>query len=242
MTVPRPELQRRIDDLIAYAKALIDLYLQTHHKVEIFESLGTTDLVDRLRDSYGANTFDALVNLLIEDIIRSTWALALDQAETTPSMVNIWRLANHAGVLSELRKRFVSSHLPDAARGQGDLSDASARSEQFDAAVSRLKQSLPAVTTGSQANKFVRARHKGIAHHEMQHSAKRSPRRFDVGSTEIGWDGFRAYVESLSPLVSDLCLIITGTNYRIVEVHEHHRISVVDFWLRIMGTGGIVPQ
>jgi hypothetical protein len=179
-------LQRRIDDLIAYAKTLIDLYLQAHHKVEILESLGTTELVDRLRDSYGANTFDALVNLLIEDIIRSTWALALDQAEATPSMVNIWRMANHAGVLSELRKRFVSSHVPDAVRAQGEPSDASTRSEQFDATVSRLKQTLPAATTGPQANKFARARHKGIAHHEMQRSTKRSPRRFDVGSTEIG--------------------------------------------------------
>jgi len=48
------------------------------------------------------------------------------------------------------------------------------------------------VTTGSLATKFVKARHKGIAHHEMQQSAKRSPQRFDLGSSEIGWDGFRA--------------------------------------------------
>ena len=30
-----------------------------------------TELVYRLRDSYGADTFDALVNLLIEDTIRA---------------------------------------------------------------------------------------------------------------------------------------------------------------------------
>jgi hypothetical protein len=42
--------------------------------------------------------------------------------------------------------------------------------------------------------------------------------------------------------VRDLALIITGTDYRIAEVHEHHRINVLDFWMRIMGSGSIAPR
>jgi len=235
-------MQRRIDDLFAYATTLIDLYLQTHQKVEILESLATTDLVERLRDSYGANAFDALVNVLIQDIIRSTWAFALDQAEATPSILNIWRLVNHAGVLPGLRERFVTAQSFDTAQAQGEIGDAKARSEQFDEAVGRLGQLVPAVTASSQAKKFVKARHKGVAHHEMQRFAKGSPQRFELRSAEIGWDGFREYVEALTPVVKDLALIITGTDYRIAEVHEHHRINVLDFWMRIMGTGSITPQ
>jgi hypothetical protein len=54
-------MQRRINDLVAYAKTLIDLYLRAHQKVEILDSLGTTDFIDRLDNSNGANAFDALV-------------------------------------------------------------------------------------------------------------------------------------------------------------------------------------
>ena len=241
-TRPRPQMQHRIDDLLAYAKTLIDLYLQTHQKVEILESLGTTDLVDRLRHSYGANAFDALVNVLIEDIIRSTWAFALDKSEATPSLVNIWRLVSNAGVLHTLRERFVASRSTDDVQLQGRTDDARTRSQQFDDAVNRLEQRVPAVTTGTPANKFVKARNKGIAHHEMQRFARGIPRRFDLRSTEIGWKGLREYVESLAPVVRDVALIITGTDYQIAEVHEHHRINVLDFWMRIMGTGSILPQ
>ncbi len=234
-------MPRRINDLVAYAKTLIDLYLQTHQKVELLESLGTTDLVDRLHDSYGANAFDALVNLLIEDIIRSTWAFALDRAEATPSVVNIWRLVNHVGVLPVLRERFVTAQSSDPVRGKERFGEAETRSQQFDDAVDRLRQTVPAVTVGPQPNKFVAARHKGIAHHEMQRFAKGSPKRFDLRSTEIGWDGLREYVESLAPVVSDLALIITGTEHRLAYMHEHHRINVMDFWMRIMGSGNIAP-
>lgn len=235
-------MQRRIDDLLVYAKTLIELYLQTHQKVEILESLGTTDLVDRLHHSYGANAFDALVNVLIEDIIRSTWAFALDQAEATPSMVNIWRLVNHAGVLPVLRERFGASQSVDAVQGQEELGNTKTRLRQFDEAVDRLRQCVPAVTTGPQANNFVRARHKGVAHHEMQRFAGASPQRFDLRSADINWEGLREFVESLTPVVRDLALIITGTDYRIAEVHEHHRINVLDFWMRIMGNGSIMPS
>jgi hypothetical protein len=235
-------MQRRINNLVAYAKTLIDLYLQTHQEVEILESLGTTDLVDRLHDSYGANAFDALVNVLIEDIIRSTWAFALDQAEATPSVVNTWRLVSHAGVLAALRERFVAAQSSDPVQGQERSGDTRTRSQQFDEAVDRLRQTVPAVTVGPQPNKFVKARHKGIAHHEMQRFAGGSPRRFDLRSTEIGWEDLREYVESLAPVVRDLALIITGTDHRIADIHEHHRINVLDFWMRIMGNGSIAPR
>ncbi len=46
-------MQRRINDLVAYAKTLIDLYLQAHQKVEILDSLGTTDFIDRLDTPLG---------------------------------------------------------------------------------------------------------------------------------------------------------------------------------------------
>ena len=241
MTPPsRAVMQRRTDDLLAYAKTLIDLYLQTHQKVEILESLGTTEIVDRLQQSYGANAFDALVNVLIEDIVRSTWALALDQADTTPSIVNVWRLLNHAGVLPALRERFVSLQSTNTVEGQG--LDIRTRSQLFDEAVGRLRHMVLAVTTGSQANNFIRARNKGVAHHEMQRFAGSSPQRFDLRSAEISWEGLGEYVRSLALVVRDLALIITGTDYRIADVHEHHRINVLDFWMRIMGTGSIAPQ
>ena len=234
-------MQRRIDDLFARANTLLDLYLQTHQEVEIFESLGTVDVVERVGTSYGANAFDVLVNALIQDIIRSTWALALDEAEATPSIVNIWRLVSHAGVLPALRERFVTAQSTDTARDQNELGDAKMRSRQFDEAVGRLEHLIPAVTAGAQAKNFKKARHKGVAHHEMRRVAKGSLQRFDLRSVEIGWDGFREYVESLTPVVKDLVMIITGTDHRIVEVHEHHRINALDFWMRIMGTGSITP-
>ena len=224
-------MHRRIDDLASYVNTLVGLYVQTHQKVEILESLATHDLVDRLNPSYGANAFDALVNVLIQDIIRSTWALALDKAKTTPSVVNIWRLASHPDALPALRSRFVSAQPPEPARGP----------EQFDEAVVRLQQSVQVATTGPQAERFTRARNKAIAHHEMQRQAERGLQLFDLRSVAIGWDGFREYVESLAPLVQDLALVITGAQYRLADVHEHHRMNVLDFWMRIMGTGSITP-
>jgi hypothetical protein len=43
-------------------------------------------------------------------------------------------------------------------------------------------------------------------------------------------------------VVSDLALIITSADHHVADVHEHHRINVQDFWMRIMGTGSIAPQ
>jgi hypothetical protein len=179
---------------------------------------------------------------LIEDIIRSIWAFALDQAEATPSVVNIWRLVNQAGVLPGLRERFVALQSTNPVQGQGGYGDTRTRSQQFDEAVDRLGQTVPVVTSGPRANQFVLARHKGIAHHEMQRFTSGGPKRFDLRSTEISWEGLREYVESLAPVVRDLALIITSTDHKISEVHEHHRINVLDFWMRIMGTGSIVPR
>ncbi len=233
---------RRTKELDVYAKTLIDLYLQTQQKVEILDSLGSQDIIERLPNSYGANAFDALVNTLIEDIIRSTWAFALDKADKTPSVANIWSMASQPSTLAALRKHFPVMKATTPAPGPVSLEVAKLRLQQFDDAVIRLQQSVPAATTGSMAGEFVRARNKGVAHHEMQRLAESPPRRFDLRTTEISWEGLREYVESFLPVVKDLTLIITGIDYQLAEVHEHHRINAEDFWLRIMGIGQIQPK
>ena len=240
-TRPGHVRQPSISELIAYAEALVQLYLQAHQKVEILESLATADITDRLQNSHGANAFDALVNILIEDIIRSACAFALDQAPATPSVINTWRLADQVAVLSALRERFVMAQSTNPAQGRRDFGDTRTPSQRFDDAVVRLRQTVPAVTAGPLAQKFVTARNKGVAHHEMRNPAGATPRRFDLRNSKIGWEGLREFVESLAPLVSDLALIITGTDYRILKKHEHHRQNVEDFWARIMGNRAFAP-
>jgi hypothetical protein len=235
-------MERRLNDLEAYAEELVVLYVQAHQNVEMLDSLGTTIFVECLQDSFGAHAFDALVNVLIGDVIRGAWALALDKAETTPSIVNIWSMANRSGVLPTLRERFCDRRTEDTASDRDGTRDNAACLQQFDEAVDRLRREVPAVTGSPAAARFTAARHKGIAHHEMQRRPMGSPKRFDVASTEIGWEGLRAYVESLAPLVRDLALIVTGVDHPLAAAHEHHRINVLDFWMRIRGEGRIEPR
>ncbi len=219
----------RVERVVGYASTMVDLYVELDQKVEILESFATQELVERLTPSFGAKAFDALVNIVIADIVRSSWALMLDRSAQSPSVRNVWALASHADLLVVLRERFMA------------VSPAEAGGQRFD----EMAQSMPAAIGSlidSPLAQFIKTvRHKDVAHHEMQHRSAGVPTRFDVAALGIPWEAPRQVLDLMRPVLADLAQLVTARATDFEAVRTAHYIDAQDFWLRVTGLGKIEP-
>jgi hypothetical protein len=219
------ELTRHVDTVTAYGGRMVDLYFLLDQRLEILYSFSAKEIVEPLRESNGANTYNVLVTSLSIDIARDLYALVLDRAEETLSVRNVWRLVQRPGLLEVLRKRFAQN------QDEGAV--------QFDASVTRLRESVPTLLDSPRSTWLKNVRHRSIAHREMTVSTPGESQTIDVHNFFIGREDLRDYLLEAQPVVADLGLVAASTERNWELARRYHRLFVADFWSRLQGSGPV---
>lgn len=202
---------------------MVDLFFNLDLRLEILYSFADENVVAPLRNTDGANAYNALVTALSMDIVRDLYAMILDKAEETLSVKNVWRLVQRPIMMSELRRRCDAMGSEQAAA--------------FGAAFHRLGNAVPELIGSDRAKWLTEVRHTSVAHREMRVGAVDGKLQVDVRNLSIDRQALRDCLGAAQPIVEDLGFVATATerNWRLYR--NVHQVFAADFWSRLQGRG-----
>ena len=190
----------------------------------------------------------------MEDLIRDVWAFALDRADKTPSLSNVWTLMESIAFRESQRAWF--SEPPDSVWNEDAMSSLSAAQRQafdgefdaqtrsrlgrhFDTTIDRLDLAIPSLLGGPLASKLDAARKRGIAHYEMSARPGRRPARFDWAHLGIDWASLKSFIEQVRTPLFDVAFVVTRGTYALESLAVTNRLYAEDFWSRLQGIGPV---
>lgn len=244
-------MQERVEKIVAYAKAMADLYLSANQKLAILDPLLGKGFSEPLDSTHGAHAYNALTLSLLLDVVRDSHAFVLDRDSRAPSLENIWLIMNEAALKRALREVWSRPPAPGTFHDGGQVlsgerkrkaedeyyvRERREREARFDGLWTEVEADLPKVLGSPLARRIRDARNKSVAHYEMR-SAGGALKVFQPADAGLTWGDPSAFMDQVEPVLFNVVLLATNGSYDLTRFKAVHAEYARDFWDRLRSSG-----
>ncbi|MEM6484528.1 MAG: hypothetical protein AAF662_06035 [Pseudomonadota bacterium] len=220
--------------LISHSRHLVAFMASVTRKWRVTQTLIVGRYPEIRADELADAGFRVCTESLYFSVIHDLAALLFDEGRKTPSLATCLQILSQSVVERRLRNHYVAS-------ASGDYEGQQRFRDEFDIAVRRLREGIPAVLEFGDATACRRARDKYVAHFSLSGEGKYSM-QLKIQHFGLLLDTPNRLIKRLLPVLDDLSLI-TGNTLFAWDAHaeENEQIST-QLAIGFRGEAGVIPD
>ena len=240
----------KIEQINSFAFTLLKetkLMNQRRHIVEplILSTEIKTELHQKMNNTYGANAYNHIIPLFIQDLVRDLSRLAFDTHDKTASLKNLHRKIKQEKVLKRIKENFVVfpnkfnnndqflNDLPAEAQEQFTEKFRQQHRERFEASFDDAWDQINNFVSSMEENTIVEKlktyRDKYYSHIEMSPLGQ-APKPFNLENLGLKYDEVLNYLDEFMKIVYDLVRILTGVVYSREDDNKMYQSNGTNMW------------
>lgn len=244
------EKKQRLEQIEAFAKALIQGVRIMDERRHILQPLLQDDdiqtaLDEKFRNTFGAHAYNHLVPLLAQDLVRDLARLYLDDDRKAGSFANLYRKASDRKLHAALREQFC--RIPDKWHEEPGLipglteeqteeihdrwrdKDREDFGKSFDNGWAIATTAITKLAKDPVAEKIKTFRDKYYAHLEIAPLGS-DPGPFDIAELGLRYNDILEFSDCYMPALFELVRILTGSVHDVEGFIKVHRRHGHDMW------------
>ena len=243
-------VSEKIEQINSFAFTLLketQLMNQRRHIVEplILNAEIKDELHSIMNNTYGANAYNHVIPLFIQDLVRDLSRLAFDTDKKTASLSNLHRKIKQDKVLEKIKENFILTpnkfnnndqflkDLPLETRERLTENYRQQNRKQFEKAFTEswehIDKFVCLIDENTTVEKLKTYRDKYYAHIEMTPLGQ-TPEPFNLNNLGLKYDEVLRYLDEFIGIVYDLFRILTGVVYSPEDDNKIHKSNGTNMW------------